>query len=158
MTVTAMKYGVRGELPLILIEGTCTYATSTVLPALSARFVVYDISDATWGAIATSAAVITGYTEVVSTATAAGAVLPTFSVRNRRFEVPYATAGAAATLTEAVGKTLIGKAVDAYVDGNGIQYANCSSTTQAIFRIVGYDVAKNVVICEIPDSMIASKA
>ena len=153
MVSTQLKYGVRYGKPEF--THNAKLLASTVLPAKSGRFVVYDISDGYFKAVATSGSYISGYIEesLTASATSGVTVLPlATNVQECIFEVPYATSGAAGTLTQAVGDALVAKKVDLYVDTNGIQFANCSATSQALLEIVGFSVPNNTVYVKVVDA------
>lgn len=156
--MSKIKYGLcDNKEDLVLTKGA--FGASKVLPAKSGRFVIYDISDGYWKGVANDTTAIGGYLEQsLTTSTSAGAtVLPIIDVKGRTFELPYAAAGAAATLTEAVLATLIGKLIDIYVDANSVQYAD-NAANQAIFRVEGGDVAENTLKVSIIDSAITQIA
>lgn len=123
------------------------FEASEKLPAGGGRFVYYDISEGNWKACADNGQAIGGWVEQAKDATTAtdGAdKFPIIDVEGRLFELPYAKDGSAATLTEAVAKTLIGKKIDLYVDANGVQYAD-NDADQAVFQVKGYNVERNAL-------------
>jgi len=142
-----------GKQDVVLCEGA--FYASAVLSAKSGRFVIYDTTSGYWKVAPDNADKITGYVEehLTCSATSGGTVLSIISVRDRVFELPYAASGVVATLTDAVGKTLIGKLIDVYV-ASDIQYAD-NATSQAILRVEGYDVAENTLKVSVIDSAIA---
>jgi hypothetical protein len=105
------------------------FSASQKLPAKSGRFVYWDISDGAtsggWNACTDGIATFGGYVKqhLTTSATKGATKLPIIDIEGRVFELPYAASGAAATLTEAVGRILLGKKIDLYVDSDGIQYA-----------------------------------
>ena len=133
------------------------FEASQKLPALSGRFVYYDISSgasnhAGWLACADNSVTIGGFcnhdtdlmTSKATSSTANGTRLPIISVKDRVFELPYAASGAASTLTLAVAEALIGKKIDLYVDDNGVQYAD-NATSQEVLQVEGYSVERNTL-------------
>jgi hypothetical protein len=163
-----LKYGCIDSHPMEEIKGiTKGLAASTVLPAKSGRFVVYDVSNAAYEAIATDAAAISAYVEQVVTAAQSTATKNTakpalFSVKGKTFEVPFARAGAAYTLTQAILDAIMFLQIDSYVDTNGIQYgddANSGSIgTQHLYLVVGGNVDRGTVFVQVVDANITSKA
>ena len=153
-----LKYGIADSKQNESYYTGAFYASQKLL-AKSGRFVVYDISDGYMKACADNAAAVTGYVEEVMTtsATNGGTSLRIIDVRGKTFELPYAASGAAATLTEAVGKALIGKKIDLYVDADGVQYAD-NAANQAAFRVAGYNVAENTLLVSVLDANIVSQA
>lgn len=141
-----MKYTSCDNKPdLVMCEGA--FYASQKLPATGGRFVYYDISDGYWKACTDNITTFGGWVEqadAVTSTTNGGTKYPIIDVEGRVFELPYATSGAASTLTEAVGKTLIGKKIDLYVDANGIQYAD-NAANQAVLQVKGYDAARNTL-------------
>jgi hypothetical protein len=141
-----MKYGIIDGKPRVTTDAPM-YA-STVLPAKSGRFIVYDTSATYYRAPATDEDAITAYVEqnLTCSATSGSDRLPAVTnLAELTFELPYATSGAAATLTAAVLETLKGKLVDIYVDGDGVQYANASASTDDMFVVQGGSVAENTL-------------
>ena len=155
-----LKYGTTdGKTDEVFTQGA--FAASVKLLAKSGRFVVYDVSDGYWKAAVNDATQISGFVDEVMTASAtAGATkLPIRRVQERTFELPYAAEGAAAALTEAVGKALIGKLIDLYVDANGYQYAdNLATPLQKILRVEACSVARNTLTVSVIDSAIVQQA
>lgn len=164
--VAQLKLGIRiGSQELAKFSYLAKLGASVVLPAYSGRFVVCGTSTGYHIAIATSAAAISGYIEesLTSSSTAGVTQLPLCTnIDMVEFELPYATGGAAATLTDAVLNTtsggLVGKTCDAYVDTNGIQYANVSSNSQGVFLITGGSVANNTIFVRVPNAKIGQAA
>jgi hypothetical protein len=83
-------------------------------------------------------------TAKATSSTKGGTKFPITDVEGRISELPYAVSGAAATLTLAVAKTLIGKKIDLYVDANGVQYAD-NTASQAVLQVKGYSVKRNTL-------------
>lgn len=138
-----MKYGVIFGEPKYSYQAPMYGAE--VLSAKSGRYVIYDRDLTYWKACTTGESYIGGYVEqsLTCSTTSGITVLPVaVNVWEFATELPYATAGAAATLTAAVLKTLIGTACDLYATGN-IQYADAAVTTDSLFIIVGGNVAHN---------------
>ena len=153
-----LKFGtVDGKVNEIYTKGA--FQASQVLPAKSGRFVTYDVSDASWISCENDEATIGGYVEesLTTSATKGATSLGIISVRQRVFKLPYAAAGAAATLTAAVAITLVGKLIDLYVDGNGVQYAD-NAASQAILRVEGHDVDNNALLVSVIDSAIVQQS
>lgn len=153
-----LKYGTfDGKDDVIVVSGA--FKASQKLPAKSGRFVIYDTSEAYWIPADDNAAAIGGYVEqsLTTSATAGGTVLPIIDPKGRIFELPYAATGAAATLTATVLKTLIGKFIDLYVDGDGIQYAD-NAANQAILRVEGGNVDNNTLYVSIKDSVVTQQS
>lgn len=156
--MSKLKYGVvpTGQ-PMRRLADNAGFKASEVLSAKSGRFCVYDISETYWMVCDDNADTIGGYTpSVKSSVGTSGDRFPVFSVAGHWFELPYAASGVAATLTDAVGKALVGKKIDLLVASN-IQYAD-NATSQAILRVVDYDVAENTLTVEVIDSAIGSQA
>ncbi|MFA6315701.1 MAG: hypothetical protein WC648_05040, partial [Candidatus Paceibacterota bacterium] len=87
-----------------------------------------------------------GLTAKATSATDGASKLQILDIQNRYFELPYAAEGVAATLTEAVGRTLINKLMDLYVDSDGVQYAdNMGTPGYSVFKCKGYSVENNTL-------------
>jgi hypothetical protein len=136
------------------------FVASQKLPKLGGRFVYYDISETGWKSCTDGIQTIGGwvdqdtdsmpagtYATGATSTTALATKFPITDVEHRIFELPYATSGAAATLTEAVGATLIDHACGLYVSSASIQYAD--PTKSAVFVIKGYDVSRNTLKVEV---------
>jgi hypothetical protein len=132
------------------------FSASQKLPARGGRFVYWDISDGAttggWNACTDAITTFGGWVEQHTDGLTSGATSATkgatkfqvIDIENRIFELPYAAAGATATLTEAVGRVLIGKKIDLYVDSDGVQYAE-NATSQAVLQVKGYSVERNTL-------------
>ncbi len=152
--MSKMKFGIApGPAPEITVEGA--FSLGTILPAKSGRFVCFDISNTYWRAVATNETAITGYVdESVTTSATLYDKLPIVTNISRVvFEIPYASAEVAGTLTQAIIDANIGLLGDLYVDGNGIQYCDIAST-QDLFHIVGGSVENQVLYVTVADSKI----
>lgn len=151
-----LKYGVIDGKP----EFTCMgkFAASQVISRLSGRYVVFDASDDDFDVCADDAAAITGYVEqdLTTNATADVTELPiATNVGDFVTEMPYALAGTAGTLTQALLDTYLGDTCDLAVISS-IQYADIA-TDQDVFVVVGGSVVNNTLYVRVIDSVINQK-
>lgn len=150
-----LKFGTcDGKENITFTEGA--FGSSQVLPSKSGRFVVKASGASIWTAAADNAVKLGGYLEesLTTSAISGETKLPVIDLRGRTFELPYAAAGAAATLTEVVGITIIKKLIPLYVDGNSNQYAN-NAAGGGILRIEAFSVANNTLKVSVIDSAIS---
>lgn len=142
------------------VMGKGAFYASQKLPPTGGRFAYYDISDGYWKSCTDNQQAIGAWVEesdAVTSTTNGGSSYQLVDVEGRIFELPYAASGAAATLTEAVAKTLVGKLIDLYVDSNGVQYAD-NAADQAVFQVKGYDVSRNTLKVQVLDAYIVQVA
>ncbi len=150
--MSKLKYGVTDGIPQYTTEGT--FLASDVISKKSGRYVVYDISDGYWRAVNDGEAVVGGY--IPEDATCSTTSVDKFSIATNvdqfSTEMPYSFDGAAATLTQAVLNTLIGKFIDIYV-ANNIQYAdNRTTVADSLFIVTGGSVAENTLKVKVSSS------
>jgi hypothetical protein len=130
------------------------FKASQVFKALSLRYVRYDTGDGYWLTCGDNEAAVGGFvmeSGFTGSSTAGATKLPVIrNVGQCVFEGPYAAAGAAATLTQAVLDTLDDKIIDLYV-ASSIQYAD-NATTQHILRVHGGDVDNNTLYVSVMDA------
>lgn len=149
MTAFKIKFGIVND------SGDAKYTTpeagflaSTVLLPRSGRYVVFSVAGGNLRAVAGATTRITGYVDEDLTTSATSGVtrLPiAYNVDQFSTEMPYSFDGAAATLTQAVLNTLIGKLIDVAVIGN-VQHAdNRTTQVSAILRVTGGDVVNNTL-------------
>lgn len=144
--MSLLKYGACDNKMDWLLTGAGAFWASQKLPAAGGRFVYWDISDAYWKSCTDNQQAAGGWVKQALTTTSAtngGTIFPIMDIRDRIFELPYASGGAAATLTETVGKALLQKKIDLYVT-SGVQYAD-NATDQALFIVRGYNVPRNTL-------------
>jgi hypothetical protein len=155
-----LKYGV---VPSYGCEPAYTWEAemlaSDVLSPKSGRLVVYDIGDTYFRAVNNGENKVSGYVDQDFTAssTSGNDKIP-IAMNCDQFatEMPYATAGAAGTLTAATLKTYIAKLFDLYVTGN-IQYAD-NQQNDSLMRVIGGDVDNNTIYVVVMNAILGQIA
>lgn len=142
--MSKLKLGIAPGGEVAAITAEVCLNKSQKLPAKSGRYLIY--SAGYYSPLADAATAISCYTEesLTTSASVYQRVPVVTNINVVPVEMPYADAGAPATLTQAILDVCIGKLMDIYVDVNGIQYAE-NDQFQSVIRCVGGSVADNVL-------------